>query len=311
MINIKNTISAIIILFFCLVESNAVIKDSLFATVGNKAITRSDIVNEIKTILILNGQNFSQDYAQQIESAAIQSTIKRNIKQIEIEKYNYLKFNHTDLNNELNQLASNISMNLNTLKNTFIANGINFSDINNQIRTELLWNSLIFNLYKDRLSININEIDEQLKLIQNKKEMEEYLISEIIIKPVSKNKLQSKIKEIKNKISIEGFEKTAINLSISETALKGGDLGWISENIISETFRSKIINTPVGHISAPIILPQGILFLKLRDKRKLKKFVNLEDAKNQLVNAEKTKILKMHSLSHYENLKRSIPIQYY
>ena len=311
MINIKNTISAIIILFFCLVESNALIKDSLFATVGNKAITRSDIVNEIKTILILNGQNFSQDYAQQIESAAIQSTIKRNIKQIEIEKYNYLKFNHADLNNELNQLASNINVNLDTLKNTFIANGINFSDVNNQIRTELLWNSLIFNLYKDRLSININEIDEQLKLIQNKKEMEEYLISEIIIKPISKDKLQSKIKEIKNKISIEGFEKTAINLSISETALKGGDLGWISENIISETFRSKIINTPVGHISAPIILPQGILFFKLRDKRKLKKFVNLEDAKNQLVNAEKTKILKMHSLSHYENLKKSISIQYY
>ena len=311
MINIKNTISAIIILFFCLVESNALIKDSLFATVGNKAITRSDIVNEIKTILILNGQNFSQDYAQQIESAAIQSTIKRNIKQIEIEKYNYLKFNHADLNNELNQLASNINVNLDTLKNTFIANGINFSDVNNQIRTELLWNSLIFNLYKDRLSININEIDEQLKLIQNKKEMEEYLISEIIIKPISKDKLQSKIKEIKNKISIEGFEKVAINLSISETALKGGNLGWISENVISETFRSRIINTPVGHISEPIILPQGILFFKLRDKRKLKKFVNLEDTKNQLVNAEKTKILKMHSLSHYENLKRSIPIQYY
>ena len=146
MINIRNTISAIIILFFYLVESNAAIKDSLFATVGNKAITRSDIVNEIKTILILSGQNFSQDYAQQIESSAIQSTIKRNIKQIEIEKYNYLKFNQADLNNELNQLASNINMNLDTLKNIFIANGINFSDINNQIRTELLWNSLIFNL---------------------------------------------------------------------------------------------------------------------------------------------------------------------
>ena len=71
MINIKNTISAIIIAFFFLVESNAVIKDSLFVTVGNKAITRSDIVNEIKTILILNGQNFSQDDAEQIESAAI------------------------------------------------------------------------------------------------------------------------------------------------------------------------------------------------------------------------------------------------
>ena len=311
MINIKNAISAIIITFFCLVESNAAIKDSLFATVGNKAITRSDIINEIKIILILNGQNFSQDYAEQIESSAIQSTIKRSLKRIEIEKYKSLNFNYDDLNSELNQLASNINMNLDTLKNTFIANELDFSSLSNQIQTELLWNSLIFKLYKDRLSININEIEEQLKLIQNKKEMEEYLISEIIIKTVSQDKLQSKIKEVKNKISIEGFERVAINLSISETALKGGNLGWISENLISETFRSKIINTPVGNISEPIILPQGILFFKLRDKRKLKKFANLEDAKNQLISAEKTKILKMHSLSHYENLKRSIPIHYY
>jgi len=228
MINIKNAISAIIITFFCLVESNAAIKDSLFATVGNKAITRSDIINEIKIILILNGQNFSQDYAEQIESSAIQSTIKRNLKRIEIEKYKSLNFNYDDLNSELNQLASNINMNLDTLKNTFIANELDFSSLTNQIQTELLWNSLIFKLYKDRLSININEIEEQLKLIQNKKEMEEYLISEIIIKPVSQDKLHSKIKEIKNKISIEGFEKVAINLSISETALKGGNLGLIS-----------------------------------------------------------------------------------
>jgi len=311
MINIRNTISAIIILFFYLVESNAAIKDSLFATVGNKAITRSDIVNEIKTILILSGQNFSQDYAQQIESSAIQSTIKRNIKQIEIEKYNYLKFNQADLNNELNQLASNINMNLDTLKNIFIANGINFSDINNQIRTELLWNSLIFNLYKDRLSININEIDEQLKLIQNKKETYEYLISEIIIKAVSKDKLKDKIIEIKNKINTEGFEKVAVNFSISETSIRGGDLGWINENVLSNKLKSKIVSTSVGNISEPTILPEGILFFKVRDKRKLKKLTNLEDVKNQLVNAEKTKILNMHSMSHYDSVQRSISIQYY
>ena len=94
-------------------------------------------------------------------------------------------------------------------------------------------------------------------------------------------------------------------------ALQGGDLDWVSENAISEKFKSKIISTPVGNISEPIILPEGILFFKVRDKRKLKKFVNLEDAKNQLVNAEKTKILRMHSLSHYENLRKSITINYY
>jgi len=288
-----------------------VIKDSLFATVGNKAITQSDIINEIKIILILTGQSFTEDIKEQLQSGAIQSIIKRNIKKIEIEKYNSLTFNPPDVDKELTKLANNLYMDLDTFKNTFIANGIPFSHVIDQIQIELLWNSLIFEVYKDRLKVSLDEIDEQLKLIQNKKEIEEYLISEIIIKPVPKDKLESTIREIKNKIKIEGFERVAMNLSISETALAGGDLDWISENAISEKFKSKIINTPVGNISEPILMPEGILFFKVRDKRKLKKFVNLEDAKNQLVNAEKTKILRMHSLSHYENLRKSISINYY
>ena len=43
----------------------------------------------------------------------------------------------------------------------------------------------------------------------------------------------------------------------------------------------------------------------------MKKFENLEEAKNDLVQAEKKKILNMHSLSHYDNLKRSTTINYY
>ena len=57
-INIKKIIFVILITLFCLTNGNAVIKDSLFATVGNKAITHSDIVNEIKTILICKWSKF-------------------------------------------------------------------------------------------------------------------------------------------------------------------------------------------------------------------------------------------------------------
>ena len=37
------------------------IKDSLFATVGDKAITSSDIVNEIKIILIISNQPYTEE----------------------------------------------------------------------------------------------------------------------------------------------------------------------------------------------------------------------------------------------------------
>ena len=79
MINIKKIIILILLSLISLKTSNAAIKDSLFATVGNKAITKNDIVTEVKTILILSGQDFSEDKRDELQTAAIKSIIKRNI----------------------------------------------------------------------------------------------------------------------------------------------------------------------------------------------------------------------------------------
>ena len=155
------------------------------------------------------------------------------------------------------------------------------------------------------------EIEEQLTMLQKKKRLNEYLISEIIIKPSEGSNIETVLKELINKIEIEGFEKVAKDLSISKSAELGGDLGWLNENSITKEYIDKINKTSLGQISEPIILPEGILFFKVRDKRKLKKITNLEDAKNQLVNAEKTKILRMYSMSHFENLKKMATIIYY
>ena len=292
-------------------QTRTIIEDGLFATVGNKAITKSDIINEIKVILILNNKSYSDDERKKLHQMAIKSIIKRNIKQIEIEKNNFLEFSQQDLKKELLRVANNINVDVDTLKNICASNELDFSIIENQIKTELLWNSLIFQLYKNRISINLDEIDEQLKLIKNKKEIEEYLISEIVIKTVEKDKLESAIKELKNKIKIEGFESAAISLSISDSATRSGDLGWINENLISKKLKSVITNTPVGNISEPILLPNGILVFKVRNKRKVERNIDLEEVKNELVNSEKTRILNMHSSSHYNNLRRSISIKFF
>ena len=287
------------------------IEDSLFATVGNKAITKSDVLNEIKLILILNNKIFSEKERKKLQQIAIKSIIKRHVKQIEIEKSNFLEFNQQDVKKEILRLANNINVDVETLKKICASNQLDFSIIEDQIKIELLWNSLIFQLYKDRLSVNLDEIDEQLKLTQNKKEIEEYLISEIVIKTVDKDKLESVIRELKNKIKIEGFESVAISLSISDSASRGGNLGWIKENLISKKLLSIIANTSLGNISEPILLPRGILIFKVRNKRKIEKNINIEETKNELVNSEKTKILNMHSSAHYNNIRSSVSVKFF
>jgi len=286
------------------------IKDALFMIVGNKATTKSDIVNEIKIILILNNQSYSAEKRDQLQKLAVKSIVKRNIKQIALENHNFFQFKQQDLEIELMRLAKNINVDIETLKNICASNDIDFSIIEDQIKVELFWNSLIFQLYKNRITINPDDINEKLKLTQNNKKTKEYLISEILMYVTQKDKLEEKINELKNKIKIEGFENVAKSLSISESAIRGGDLGWLNENIIAEKIKSNIINTPVGQLSEPIMLREGVLIFKIRDKRNIKNNKSLEEIKNELVNAEKTKMLQMYSLSHYDKLRRAINIKF-
>ena len=296
-------------IFISIGKVNSSITDSLFMSVGNKPITQSDIINEIKILLILSNESYTEDKRDQLQKQAMQSLIKRNIMRIEIEKFNITEFNITDLENELKRFASKMNVDVDTLKNICESNEINFSLIEDLITVELLWNILVFNLYKNRLIVNSADIDEELKKLEKIKK-NEYLISEILI-PISESEnTANTIIDLKKKIEIEGFENVAENLSISESSLKGGDLGWLDESIISEKIKPAIVNTPIGKISEAIILPEGILLFKVRDKKEIKSDLTLEDKKNKLVAAEKNKILGMYSLTHYDKVKRSIAIKF-
>lgn len=306
---LKKIFCSSLIFFIFLESAYSKLEDAVFITVENKAITKSDIVNEIKIILILNNETYSVEKKDKLNQLAVKSTVERKIKEIEIEKYDFLKYSSEDLKKELNKYANRINVDLDTLKNICESNELDFSLIEDQIRIELVWNSLIFHLYRDRLKLNADEIEEQLKLLENKDDSYEFLISEIIINMPDESNVKLEIDNVKEKIRAEGFENVAINLSISQSSSNGGDLGWVNENVIAKKYKSKILKTQVGKVSEPILTPEGILFFQVRDKRKIKK--DLEKEKNLLVYAEKTKILLMHSSSHYDKLKRSMSIAFF
>ena len=289
----------------------AEVNDSIFATIGEKIITRSDVLNEIKIILITTGKSFSDDKLEDLQGAAVQNLIKRNIKNIEINKYEQLNYDKDALKMQLIKLAKAMSINEETLENTLINNDLDIQTFKDIYRTELLWNSLIFQLYKDQISINMDEIDDQLKTFEDKKEIDEYLIYEIVAPQVSTSEIDSEIKKIKKLINELGFESVALKLSISASAKEGGNIGWVKENTIQKRIRDEIKKISIGGISEAIILPKGILFFKLKDKRKIKNIVDFDLVKDELLNNERAKILNMHSQSHYDKLRRSIAIKFY
>jgi len=207
-IKIKKIIFIIILALLSLNNANALIKDSIYITVGNEVVTQSDIINEIKMLVILSNQIYTEENKDQLRSLAVKSIIRRNIKKIGIERYNVTDYSKIDLTNEIKRLASNINTDMENLKKIFEDNTIDFEQLINQIKIDLMWNSLIFNLYRSMVVINVEYIEEKLKLASKQSEINEYLISEIIIQPKENIQVESQIIEVKNKIESEGFEKT-------------------------------------------------------------------------------------------------------
>ena len=282
----------------------------IFATVGDKALTDSDIINEIKTILILNNQAYSKDKKKELQKIAIRRVIERSIKKIEIEKYNTLTFNAITFDEQLKDLAKRINVDVIGLKKIFESNGLDFEELKDGIKIELLWQNLILSIYKNNLNINEDEINKQLQNYKQNTESYEYLISEIVLKSVESSKLADELKKIIKMIENNGFEKTAMRVSLAGNASKGGDIGWIQERALTKKFKSQIINTKIGEISEPIILPGGIIIFTVRDKKKYIQKIDIQTAKQNLINAEKNKMLNMYSLSHYESIKNIITVNY-
>ena len=78
MIKIKKIFFLVLFLLINIEKTNAEISDSLFMTIGNKAITQSDLVDEIKIILILNNESYSDEKKRYSSRASYKINNKKN-----------------------------------------------------------------------------------------------------------------------------------------------------------------------------------------------------------------------------------------
>ena len=66
----------------CLTLISLAITDSLIGTIGNKPLTHSDLINEMKMILIVTGEILTEKNKKELQSIALDSITRRLIKQI-------------------------------------------------------------------------------------------------------------------------------------------------------------------------------------------------------------------------------------
>ena len=148
------TLKTFILIFFFLFNFNYLfgnINNSIIISVGNLPITYLDLLKEMRMIAILTNNKINDENKEQIKTIAVQSLIKRKVKEVEIKKYNIDNFSKNDLNKLILNASRNIGTDPNGLKNILESNQLKIIDLKNKFEVDLKWNSLIFQLYKNKI----------------------------------------------------------------------------------------------------------------------------------------------------------------
>jgi|TARA_B110000259_G_C13951451_1_gene376947 hypothetical protein len=152
------------------------INNTIAVKVGESLITSIDIENEIITNLIISGREINQANIDKNKNFSIKNLINKSIKRAEIKKYEIKDYNKQDLQNYSNDIAKKLNTNSKGLKEIFKQFNANYEVFLEKHETELLWNTLIFQLYKNQININIVDVEnefEKSKENKNEKELKE------------------------------------------------------------------------------------------------------------------------------------------
>ncbi len=304
--------SFIFSIFLCSTNiSYSALESKILAKVENQVISSFELKNKIKLILFLTNQQINQNNINNTKREALESLINLKLKKKEVLKFNLSNNSQLKADNYILGLASRYKTNPSGLKNMMKNNGIDYELFFEEIKIEMSWQKIIYNIYKEKIDINDDEIEEELKkMIENNKKTKEYKLSEIEILIENNSTLLSKIEEIKKQINEIGFENTAIKFSSSASAFNGGDLGWINSNSLSKEVFNIVSNIKKGEITEPLIQGNSILFIKLADVRINKSDVsNLGELKKKIISSKQNDILNLFSNNHLSKIRNNALIE--
>ena len=294
----------IIILNFLSVGNLSASKIEILYKVENYPITNKDISKEINYLIMLNDK-LKEVSEKDLIQYATKSIVKEKVKKNEIIKNFYLGQNEELVENQLKILKNNLKLGDEEFKDLISKLDIAENYLKEKIEIEILWNKLVYTVYKDKLIIDTTSISNKLKkdLEDPSNFMEEYLLHEILYTPSKTTDIENNKSKIDKSIKEIGFENTANIYSLSDSSKFGGKIGWVKENQLTKEILLNLQDLKVGEHTSPINVPGGKLILFLKNKRQAKLELSFDDELKKIINIERNRQLDQFSSIYYKKVE--------
>lgn len=296
----------ILICLFCFSKDTLSNENKILVKVNDEIITTIDILNEIRFLSTVN-KKFEEIEKNQKILIAKNSLIKDKIKMIELLKFKEnLVLNENDYKNIVNNYFNNTEEeSVENYKLFLKKNNLDEAHLREKLSVDTYWKGYIYQKFYKNVKINKAEI---MNAILKKEKQYEYMLSEIVFTLENNENLSEKQNEINKVIKEKSFAEAALKYSISDSARNGGKLGWIPENILSNTIKDEIKKINKDEFTKPIVIPGGLLILKKENTREIKNNLNKDEELKIAIEKKTNDQLDKFSNIYLNKLRKNIQI---
>jgi peptidyl-prolyl cis-trans isomerase SurA len=242
------------------------------AVVNGDVITNNDIDNRARLFAMSSGLSMSPEVLDRLKPQILRQLIDEHLRVQEAQRRKIV-IQDAQIADAIRDIEHRNNLPTGALRQKLAADGVSQRTLIGQIRAQLGWSQMLRDQMSQKVSITDADVAERVKLESQQIGQPEYRLGEIFIPvddPANSADAQRFAETVISELHAGApFPLVAAQFSQTQTALEGGELGWVQANQLDPEVARLVTLMPVGAISNPVKVPGGFEVINLQGKREI------------------------------------------
>ncbi len=240
--------------------------------VNGSVITNRDVDNRARLFAVSSGLPQQPEVLARLRPQIIRQLIDERLRMEDVERH-HIVVQDKQIAEAIKEIEGHNAMTAGALRAKLSADGVSFTTLIDQVRTEIGWTTLLRETLGERLKVSEADVAARTRALAQEAGRPEYHAGEIFI-PVENPSRQADAQRFAEEVIRQlragaPFPVVAAQFSQSQSALQGGDLGWVQPSQLDPAVANIVRDMPPGAVSEPIAVPGGLAIVHLLAKREV------------------------------------------
>jgi peptidyl-prolyl cis-trans isomerase SurA len=244
----------------------------IVAVVNGDVISNVDVDDRVRLFALSTGQQPNPEVLDRLRPQIRRQLVDELLQLQEIQR-RHIVIQDQQIAEAIRSIESRNGMQPGVLRQKLTADGIGFRTLVEQIRTQLGWLQVVREQLGTQAEVAPAAVAERQRMLERLTGQPEYQVAEIFIQiedPTAAADAQRFADTVITELRAGApFPTVASQFSASQSALEGGELGWVQPNQLDPEVARVVAEMPLGAVSNPIKVPGGLVVVTLHGKREI------------------------------------------